>query len=475
MSKIIVLGGGVCGLAAGLLLCRDGHEVTVFERDAAPVPPSPEEAWERWPRDGVIQFRQAHYMTPRGREALEDALPEVGPALEAAGAVRFDPLGLMPPSITDRRPRDGDERFRTVNARRPTLEHVLATVAEAQPGLTIRRGTPVNGLAARAYDGVPHVTGVRTDAGLELRGDLVVDAMGRRSQLPRWLADAGARPLHEEAEDSGFLYYTRFFRARNGGRPEFRAPALTPIGTFSVLTIPADCETWSVTLYTSAGDRPFKRVRDPGVWSSVLAACPLHAQWLEGEPISDVMAMGGVIDRYRRLIDDGSPVATGVALLGDAWACTNPSLGRGMTMGLLHAQRLRDVVRSHLGDPGGFAETWDAVTEAELTPWYRETVDEDRARLREIDALRRGLEPDQPSDSEAALRAAMAAGVTRDPDVFRAFVANRCCLKLQRELWADSTFVDRLFEIARDGDRPPPLGPDRDQLLRLLSGSPAVA
>ena len=95
----------------------------------------------------------------------------------------------------------------------------------------------------------------------------------------------------------------------------------------------------------------------------MLAACPLHAQWLDGEPISDVMAMGGIIDRYRRLIEDGRPVATGVALLGDAWACTNPSLGRGVTMGLLHARRLRDVVRSHLGDPREFAETWDAVTE----------------------------------------------------------------------------------------------------------------
>ena len=92
MAKIIVLGGGVCGLAAGLLLCRDGHEVTLLERDSAPVPQSPEEAWERWPRDGVTQFRQAHYLTPRGREALDDALPEVGPALERPapfGSIRW--------------------------------------------------------------------------------------------------------------------------------------------------------------------------------------------------------------------------------------------------------------------------------------------------------------------------------------------------------------------------------------------------
>ena len=65
MSTIVVMGAGVCGLAAGLLLCRGGHEVTVLERDPDPVPSSPEEAWEGWSRDGVSQFRLAHYLTPR--------------------------------------------------------------------------------------------------------------------------------------------------------------------------------------------------------------------------------------------------------------------------------------------------------------------------------------------------------------------------------------------------------------------------
>jgi hypothetical protein len=72
-------------------------------------------------------------------------------------------------------------------------------------------------------------------------------------------------------------------------------------------------------------------------------------------------------------------VATGIAPVGDAWACSNPSLGRGMALGLLHVQRLRDVIREQLEDPRQFAEVWNAVTEAELTPWYRETVEEDRA------------------------------------------------------------------------------------------------
>src|SRR5215211_7454875 len=108
MARIIVLGAGVCGLATAMLLSRDGHEVTVLERDEGSVPESPEEAWDRWSRDGVTQFRQAHYLQSRGRAVLEEELPDVAEALEAAGAVRFDPLRLMPPSISDRAPRPGD-------------------------------------------------------------------------------------------------------------------------------------------------------------------------------------------------------------------------------------------------------------------------------------------------------------------------------------------------------------------------------
>ena len=476
MSKIVVLGAGVCGLAAGLLLRRDGHEVTVLERDPDPVPGSPEEAWERWSRDSVSQFRLAHYMTPRGRIVLEEALPDVLAGLEAAGGATFDPLLRMPPSITDRAPRDGDERFRTVTARRPVFEQVLGRAAEAESGLEIRRGVAVTGLIARAGNGrPPHVTGARTDSGEQIDADLIVDAMGRRSPLPRWLEAVGAEPVHEEAEDSGFIYYGRFFRAPGTGMPDYRAPLAMPIGTFSLLTLPSDNDTWSVTVYTSAGDRPLKRLRDVGPWTALVRACPLHAHWLEGEPITDMVAMGGIADRYRRMVVDGKPVATGVALLGDAWSCTNPSLGRGMTLGLLHAQALIQTVHAHLDDPDDFATAWDAVTEAELTPWYRETVEEDRARFNEMEALRHGLDASPEPGSMPWLQGALLAAVPQDPDAFRAFIANRSCLSLNREIFEDTALMERVFAMARGTERPPLAGPDRDQLLALLDASPATA
>jgi len=44
MAKIVVAGGGACGLAAALMLEADAHEVTVLERDPAPHPGSQEVA-----------------------------------------------------------------------------------------------------------------------------------------------------------------------------------------------------------------------------------------------------------------------------------------------------------------------------------------------------------------------------------------------------------------------------------------------
>jgi flavin-dependent dehydrogenase len=67
-----------------------------------------------------------------------------------------------------------------------------------------------------------------------------------------------------------------------------------------------------------------------------------------------------VLDRYRRFSADGQPVATGIAAVGDAWACSNPTLGRGISLGLWHVQLLREVIGEHLEDPGQFADAWDA-------------------------------------------------------------------------------------------------------------------
>ena len=53
MASIVVCGGSMIGLSTAMMLARDGHDVTVLERDPAPLPASPHEAWTSWPRPGV--------------------------------------------------------------------------------------------------------------------------------------------------------------------------------------------------------------------------------------------------------------------------------------------------------------------------------------------------------------------------------------------------------------------------------------
>jgi flavin-dependent dehydrogenase len=250
--------------------------------------------------------------------------------------------------------------------------------------------------------------------------------------------------------------------------PQQIGPLLAPIGSFSVLTLPADNSTWYVVLVASSGDRVLKRMRDPDLWTAVLRACPLHAHWLEGEPITEVESMGGVLDRHRRPVANGRPLLTGIALLGDSRACTNPSLGRGISLGLLHARALREVVGSHLEDPQEFAEAWDATTEARLAPWYRETVEEDRERLRELEAFRLGLEPAPPSERPALLRRALTTAAIFDPDLFRAYVDSRAVLKPLEQTFSEDGVAERTLEVAGENQQLQIPGPSREQLVALL-------
>ncbi|MBB3676433.1 FAD-dependent oxidoreductase [Modestobacter versicolor] len=473
MAVIVVLGGGVCGLATAMVLARDGHEVRVLERDAGPVPDSPTDAWQGWHRPGVAQFGQAHYLQARSTRVLDAELPDVRDALLAAGALRYDLLDNAPPTagVLDRRP--NDDRFVSVTARRSTLEQVVARAAAEEPRVEVERGVEVDGLVTRALDGVPHVTGVHTSTGRQVDADLVVDATGRRSPVPAWLRAAGGRSPHEEATDSGFSYYTRFFRSRDGGGlPPLRGALHTAVGTFSVLTIPADLGTWSVTLVADSHDRPLKELRHEEVWAAVLAACPQQAHWTDGEPITGVLPMSGVLDRYTRAVVDGAPVVTGLVSVSDAWACTNPSLGRGVSMGFLHATCLRDQLREGVDDdPRTFAQRWDDGVERTMTPWYQATLAVDRARLAEMRALRDGQVP-EPPQGRAALGPALRQAAPHDLELFRAMLEIVGCLALPAEVFSRPGLAERVMRTAAEHPSPGAPGPDRGQLLALLAGVP---
>ena len=127
-------------------------------------------------------------------------------------------------------------------------------------------------------------------------------------------------------------------------------------------------------------------------------------------------------------------------------------------------QLLRRTVWDHLGDPAGFARACDERTEQLAAPYYWNQITADRARLAEMTALRENRLW-SPADSAMSR---LANSAPYDADAFRAVLETFFCPAppqdvIQRPGIKDTT--DRLGHQAP----PPALGPDRQQLLQLLS------
>ena len=196
----------------------------------------------------------------------------------------------------------------------------------------------------------------------------------------------------------------------------------------------------------------------------MVADCPLQAHWMDGRRLDGVRAMAGTLDSHRSLVVDGSPVVTGFVAVGDAWACTNPSAGRGLSMGAVQIQLLRAVVAAHLDDPAALATAFAAGTAAAVEPFYRDQVAADRVRVAEMRAAAEGVaRPPAPSPMTA-----LQAGAARDPDLFRALLEVILCLATPREVLARPPIRDRLDALGSAVPRPMP-GPDRARLEELLS------
>ena len=466
MPTAVVTGAGPVGLAVAMLLARDGYRVTVLDKDAQEPPDDPWDAWHNWERGGVAQFRQPHLVLPRFRQLIDAELPDVRDELVRLGGRRLSLLELMAPSVTDRAPRPGDEQFETLTARRPILETAFAQVARNTPGVDVRRGVAVEGpVAGRSQvPEVPHVAGVRTTDGEQVLADLVVDAMGRRSKAPEWVAGLGGPPVPEETSDAGFAYYSRCYRSQSGSLPEFRAPFGVDLATVRVLTLPGDNGAWTVALIPIAGDAPFKGLRHNQTWERVVRAFPHAAHWIDAEPLHDVLPMAGVLDRHRRLVVEGRPALTGLVSVGDAWACTNPTAGRGLSLGVAHAIALRDAARTHGDDPARLAVAFDEATEAALTPWYRDQVARDLDRAAATQAVIEGAPPPRPPDPNVA---AFFAAAAQDPVVARAGFEIFGVLALPAEVMGRPDVRERVAAFA--GLVPPPLpGPSRADLLSIL-------
>ncbi len=443
----------------------------MLERDPSPPPDSADGAWEDWERRGVNQFRMIHMFLPRFRQILEAELPDAAREFENLGAIRYNAFAEIPAEITGGM-KPGDEKYEALTARRPVAETALVRATQSS-GVEIRRAVAVAGLltGTSIRDGVPHITGVHTDAGEDIDADLVVDATGRRSQLPALLAAIGARAPEEDLEDSGFVYYGRHFRGRDGKIPPVMTGLLSPWGTVSTLTLPADNGTWGLGIIASAKDAALRPLKDVDTWMRTWGSYPLVAHWLEGEPVdgNKVAIMAKIEDRIRTFVVDGVPIATGVLPVADSWACTNPSLGRGCSIGFMHAVALRDMLQvGSIDDAVGLATRWHEVTQETVEPWYRSTLEFDRHRLAEIEAGIEGKVYD-PGDPEWEMTQALQFAAGQDVDILRAFLKVAGVLELPAEVMAAPGMFEKVIERGagwRDAEVP---APTREELVAIVA------
>lgn len=473
MASIVVVGGGLGGLATALFGARRGHEVVVLERDPPPPDGSADDDVARWSRPGVPHARQSHNFLARACEILEQEAPDVVRALVDRGAVP------VPVEVAGVGADPGDPAFALL-ARRLVFEAVVRRAVEREPGVTVVSGAAVDGLVADASGPVPVARAVTTTAGDVVAADLVVDAGGRRSAAPAWLARSGCRPPAERSQACGFHYHTRFYRLREGAAfPSTAVPMVAALDYATVMVVPGDNRSFSATLAMATDDPLRPRLRDGGVFDRVLAAVPLTRPWMEvAEPTSDVALMARIENRWRRLAGaDGRPVVGGLVLVGDASLHTNPTFGRGVSLAFAQARQVASTAERAGADPVGYVAQFEDWTAANLGIWFESQVAADTSRMEHVAAGVRGRHLPPPDDPTNRFIAGMFALAPTDELVARALARIGHLLMTPAELFADGRVVGRVGAYLRDHPviDPPVPGPTRAEFEQLATGAGGAA
>jgi 2-polyprenyl-6-methoxyphenol hydroxylase-like FAD-dependent oxidoreductase len=353
-----IVGAGTAGTAAALLLARDGHRVTIYERVPEPGPVGA----------GIV-------LQPTGQAVLR-RLGLFEPVLDRGA--RIDRLRCV--TGEGRRVLDldyalaGPDRF-GLGLHRGVLFQTLFEAVRREPGVTLRCGvdvrTPVlaeHGIALRSTDGEQHGP-----------HELVVVADGARSQVRE---HAGLR-FREQPYAWGALWLIA------ADLDEIYAGELYQVvrGTSSMMGLlptgrgPEPASPPQVSLYWSLrADRLDAFRRGFSQWKAqVLRDDPRAAFMIE--PLHDPEEL--LFAQYRHV---SMPRWHGerIVLLGDAAHAMSPQLGQGCNLALVDAAVLADVLRA-------------APSPAAALPRYTR---ERRAHLRYYLSATRGLTPFFQSDHE---------------------------------------------------------------------------
>ena len=470
--RVTVLGGGPTGLAVALGLARRGRSVTILDRDAEQPLDRPWDAYARWSRPSIPHSVQPHSLLARTRRTLRLHAPDVLDSILEAGAWENDLFGRLVKE--ERNP--GDRDLVAVHCRRPVFECALRAAVVAEPRTRLLTATPGTGIAlARQPGAPPRVTGVRVGADV-LPTDVLVDASGRRSSVPRWLKEAGVELALEEAEACNVMYYSRYFELLPDADYPSWVGVLGPAGTtdavrFSVFF--GDNRTYAIVLGVPSWERGFRGLAHNASYMSAVRRFSSLAPFIEqdvGRPVTDVLPFGSLQNVFRPPLLDGAPPVLGLHLVGDAYCHTNPLFAWGICLGTDHGFQLSRLIDEHPGDPEAQALAFADCTAGEAEECFRAVAEEDQDRTRAWRGERREG-PWLGRSFAGFVRECAAPAVVRDADVASSVLRRANLLDLPNALRGQTNVIQRVVSLHADLPRPVPGSfPTRDELLELLSG-----
>jgi len=337
--RVAVIGASLAGLFAAAAISRAGHEAVLIERDELSDTPAP--------RAGVPQGEQPHVFLLRGLLAAEELLPGLHADLESRGAVPFDSARVA--WLGEHGWLKRAEGYEVLSLTRPLFEQVVRERVVALDRVELRDGTAVKGLCRNDSPGGERWTVEATQPDDNVDADLVIDASGRNSRLPEWLAALGVTAPRTSEIDARTGYATRIYRD---------VPALpgisgivlqtTPRCAIGGLAFPVEDGRWLVVAFGRGDQRP---PRDIAGFESVLhqLSDPAVANLIDrATPCGDVKVHrrnGNHRYHYEELA--GWP--DGLLVVGDAFVAFNPVFGQGISVAACEAIVLRDQLVAGLG------------------------------------------------------------------------------------------------------------------------------